>query len=718
MDFQEPSKYITLVSADGFEFVVLREAAMVSPFIKSMLDPRSQFTEAREARCVFQEMSGMVLDKVVEYFHYWYRYRKSEDVPDMEIPVELCLELLAAADYLGLDQANMTLLPTTLERFPTHVQSLAEEALTRHCAQPQSCTRIGDCESTMAANAFENQGVRVAVEGCGHGTLNAIYASVAESCKQRGWDGVDLLIIGGDFQSVRNAADLTVMSCPVKYRHLGDFPQYYSGERTAPYLTIFIGGNHEASSHLWELYYGGWVAPNIYYMGAANVLRLGPIRIAGLSGIWKGFDYRKPHHERLPFSADDVKSFYHVREVDVRKLLLVRTQVDVGLSHDWPRAIERHGDDEWLFKKKPAFRSESRDGTLGSVAAEYVMDRLRPPYWFSAHMHVKFSALRKYTDEAVLEEKSTESHVAVPQVEESNPDEIDLDMDDDSDEKAAITSGAAQSTASGNETIPKTQNEVPENLRAQLPASFARPESKPKRVPGQPVPPGITNKEVRFLALDKCLPGRHFLQLCEILPVSEQGVENRDSSSKPRYRLQYDPEWLAINRVFHSSLRFGDRSAETAGNAGEEHYAPLVDAERAWVEENIVKKGLLDVPENFAQTAPPHVPGTAEIVFPTFGMRARKRGRKGKHVVLQVQKGEDTGEGGSTEVAVVVAEEEVEEEGVAEAEVEEEEADGENSRVLVIGAIDRAACVSKFAFQLFYNTAKKQAFLLVPFVNV
>lgn len=48
--------------------------------------------------------SSLVLDKVVEYFHYWYRYRNSDDVPDMDIPVELCLELLAAADYLGLDQ--------------------------------------------------------------------------------------------------------------------------------------------------------------------------------------------------------------------------------------------------------------------------------------------------------------------------------------------------------------------------------------------------------------------------------------------------------------------------------------------------------------------------------------------------------------------------------------------------------------------------------------
>ncbi|KAF4453601.1 transcription elongation factor B, polypeptide 1 [Fusarium austroafricanum] len=110
MDVQAPSKYITLVSGDGFEFVVLREAALVSPIIKGMLDVRSQFAEAKEARCVFQEMSAMVLDKVVEYFQYWYRYRSSsEDVPDMEIPVELCLELLAASDYLGLDQANMSM---------------------------------------------------------------------------------------------------------------------------------------------------------------------------------------------------------------------------------------------------------------------------------------------------------------------------------------------------------------------------------------------------------------------------------------------------------------------------------------------------------------------------------------------------------------------------------------------------------------------------------
>lgn len=48
------------------------------------------------------------------------------------------------------------------------------------------------------------------------------------------------------------------MSCPEKFRALHDFHQYYNGERTAPVLTIFIGGNHESSAYNWELPYGGW----------------------------------------------------------------------------------------------------------------------------------------------------------------------------------------------------------------------------------------------------------------------------------------------------------------------------------------------------------------------------------------------------------------------------------------------------------------------------
>ncbi|KAB8293928.1 hypothetical protein MFRU_006g02940 [Monilinia fructicola] len=94
------SKYVTLVSCDGFEFVVLREAACTSGAIKRMLDTTSGWEESQTGICRFEEINGIVLEKVAEYFYYSYKYRNSENVPDMEIPAELCLELLMAADYL------------------------------------------------------------------------------------------------------------------------------------------------------------------------------------------------------------------------------------------------------------------------------------------------------------------------------------------------------------------------------------------------------------------------------------------------------------------------------------------------------------------------------------------------------------------------------------------------------------------------------------------
>lgn len=36
---QEEHQYVTLISSDGFEFTVLREATMISHVVKSMLDP-------------------------------------------------------------------------------------------------------------------------------------------------------------------------------------------------------------------------------------------------------------------------------------------------------------------------------------------------------------------------------------------------------------------------------------------------------------------------------------------------------------------------------------------------------------------------------------------------------------------------------------------------------------------------------------------------------
>lgn len=490
-----------------------------------------------------------------------------------------------------------------------------------------------------------------------HGELDAIYSSVRKAEAVKGSKKVDLVVIGGDFQASRNPRDLTLMAVPRKYRRLGDFPDYYNGRKKAPYLTLIIGGNHEAASHFWELYYGGWVAPNIYYLGAANVVRFGPLRIAGMSGIWKGYDYNKQHMERIPFNESDIKSFYHVREIDVRKLLLLREQVDVGLSHDWPRGIEKFGPQKKLWKLKPDFEQESRDGTFGNPAATYVLDRLRPAYWMSAHLHCKYEAIKRWDhgdetapsvaqpsnaatpsdpsnpqglaavvnqDEIALDQDDDGAAAPsaanpdeigldlddeeVPPPKPANPEEIDLGLDDDEVPPAKPVSPAPADMSKGDNL---------DDLRAQLPASFARPTPPaPRGTPGQPVPETIVNKITRFLALDKPLPGRKYLQFADIVPVlaPPSAREMPKDGTRPANdcKLQYDPEWLAITRVFHKDLVFGDRQAKTPENLGEAAYVPMIEKERAWVEENIVQKGKLEIPENFELTAPPMIHGHKE----------------------------------------------------------------------------------------------------------
>ena len=282
------------------------------------------------------------------------------------------------------------------------------------------------------------------MEGCGHGELDKIYAAM-KHLEEREGVVIDLLICCGDFQAVRNLDDLECMSVPKKYLELGTFWKYYSGEAVAPYPTIFIGGNHEASNYLWELYYGGWVCPNIYYLGHSGVINFGDLRVGGLSGIFKSHDYRTGHHERPPYRGHEVKTAYHVRKFDADKLKAIREPVDVFLSHDWPRGIAHHGDLPALLRKKKFLADEIRDGSLGSPPAEELMRALRPRYWFSAHLHVKFAALVNHPE--------------------------------------------------GDQT--------------------------------------------RFLALDKCLPRRDFLQVIDLPDKTPEGG----------FRL--DPEWLAILRENH-----------------------------------------------------------------------------------------------------------------------------------------------------------------------
>ncbi|KAK8746073.1 hypothetical protein OTU49_017251 [Cherax quadricarinatus] len=339
----------------------------------------------------------------------------------------------------------------------------------------------------------------IAVEGCSHGELDTIYNSVTRLEQIHGFT-VDLLLCCGDFQSVRNEQDLKCMACPVKYMEMRDFFKYHSGEKKAPVLTIFIGGNHEASNYLQEFPYGGWVAPNIYYLGYAGVIRFGGLRIGGLSGIYKGPDYLKGHFEKPPYSGDSVRSVYHVRNLEVFRLKQLSGESDIMMSHDWPRGIYHHGPKEKLVKWKQHFRSEIENSSLGSRAAEDLLKKLRPKYWFSGHLHVKFPAVLRHKDENTQKVKVT-----------------------------------------------------------------------------------------KFLALDKCLPRRDFLQVIDV------------PSTHP-LELSYDAEWLTILRLTNHLLSVGTQSVYMPGPGGSERYQFTPTKEE--IQETIqMMNGNLVIPKKFTSTA-------------------------------------------------------------------------------------------------------------------
>ena len=113
--------------------------------------------------------------------------------------------------------------------------------------------------------------MNVAVVGCLHGELDQMYSDI-DQWQQQQKKKVDLLLCCGDFEAIRDGVDLDSMAVPDKYKTMGTFQDYYLGKKMAPVLTIIIGGNHEASYYMRELYYGGWVAQNIYYVGASGII--------------------------------------------------------------------------------------------------------------------------------------------------------------------------------------------------------------------------------------------------------------------------------------------------------------------------------------------------------------------------------------------------------------------------------------------------------------
>lgn len=90
---------VKLISAEGFEFVIDKDAAMVSQTIYNMLTSPGSFAETQHGEVTFPEISTTILEKICKYF-YWHLQFASGKETEFPIEPELTLELMMAANYL------------------------------------------------------------------------------------------------------------------------------------------------------------------------------------------------------------------------------------------------------------------------------------------------------------------------------------------------------------------------------------------------------------------------------------------------------------------------------------------------------------------------------------------------------------------------------------------------------------------------------------------
>ncbi|EEC15191.1 RNA lariat debranching enzyme, putative, partial [Ixodes scapularis] len=351
--------------------------------------------------------------------------------------------------------------------------------------------------------------MRIAVEGCAHGELDKIYETI-QAIEERHKFTVDLLIICGDFQAVRNASDMDCMAVPKKYQEMKDFHKYYSGEKRAPLLTLVIGGNHEASNYLAELAFGGWLCENIYYMGYAGVVNVNGVRIAGISGIYKGPDYMKGHFEVPPYNESTKRSAYHLRNIEIFRLRQVRS---TSVS-----------------------QTVVRDSQRGAKAA---------PKLKKLRHQCKYIQVKKLSSVTCPNPVTSWEHFSVIQFSLSSP---------------------------------------------VLRTNYSRESAH------VPLQDGTCTK---FLALDKCLPRRDFLQILDV-PTPTSGPA----------KLSYDAEWLCVLRATDHLLHVDAKSHYMPGPGCNERWEFTPSEEEKRELREAILSGDLHVPASFERTAPPHVPGS------------------------------------------------------------------------------------------------------------
>ncbi len=219
-----------------------------------------------------------------------------------------------------------------------------------------------------------------AVVGDVHGHMEKMVSFLVDWTRETG-KSLSFVLQVGDFEPHRHDADLATMHGPSKYRKLGDFHRFVSGELHFPWPVFFIGGNHEPYGFLDPLQGDRTVVQGCRFLGRTCHIEIEGLTIAGLSGVYAEdrFD-RRPSIEDIEKTAN--KAYIGFTEEEVTRLLDAPV-ADILLVHEWPSDVIAPEDRDAFERQRRSMRYDA----VGNEYARLILDALEPQLVCCGHMH-------------------------------------------------------------------------------------------------------------------------------------------------------------------------------------------------------------------------------------------------------------------------------------------------------------------------------------------
>ncbi len=261
------------------------------------------------------------------------------------------------------------------------------------------------------------------------------------------------------------------------------------------------------------------------------------------------------------------------------------SRVDIIATHDWPLGIEQHGNTKELVRKKPYFSAEIQRNELGSLPNRQVLDTVQPKWWFSAHLHVKFTATVDH--DATKKITGDVATAKAPLI----PSQVKTKV-------AIVGDTSIPGHYPGGRDVEDAISKV-DPVESSMGAAVTKETNFHALQSSCDTISDLTAQMTHFLALDKCLPRRHYLSILHM----ECGSSKNDAC------LEYDLEWLAILRKTHNLNSDERRNVKVP-----ETLADILSDDIQWIEDRLKAMNsdgegndldfCLRIPRNFQPTVP------------------------------------------------------------------------------------------------------------------